>query len=131
MSESCSVMSNCFATPWTVAHQASLCMGIPRQEYWSGLPLLYPGDLPDPGTEPVSPALKADSELLSELPGKPKGKERITSKIGGDCRKRYRCILRKQHEKTSKILEMEVRACELTALDGLFPLTKVGGKIIN
>ena len=93
--------------------------------------MLSPGDLPDPGIEPVSPALKADSELPSELPGKPKEKERITSKIGGDCRKRYRYILRKQHEKTSEILEMEVSACELTTLDGLFPLTNVGGKIIN
>ena len=120
-----------FATPRTVAHQAPLCMGIPRQEYWSGLPLLSPGDLPDPGIEPVSPTLKPDSELLSELPGKPKGKERITSKTGGDCRKGYWYILRRQHEKTSKILDMEVRACELTTLDGLFPLTNVGGKIIN
>ena len=69
--------------------QAPLSMRFPRQEHWSGLPLLSPGDLPDLGIEPVSPALKADSELLSELPGKPKGKERITSKIGGDCRKGY------------------------------------------
>ena len=49
-----------FETPWTVAHQAPLSMGFPRQEYWSGLPLPSPGDLPDPGTKamfPVSPAL--------------------------------------------------------------------------
>ena len=38
-----------FATPWTVAHQASLPMGFSRQEYWSGLPFPSPGDLPDPG----------------------------------------------------------------------------------
>ena len=38
-------MSNSFATPWTVAHQASLSMGCPRQEYWSGLPFPCPGDL--------------------------------------------------------------------------------------
>ena len=47
-------------TLWTVAHQAPLSMGFPRQEYWSGLPFLPPGDLPDPGIEPessVSPAL--------------------------------------------------------------------------
>ena len=36
-------------TPWTVAHQAPLAMGFPRQEYWSGLPFPAPGDLPDPG----------------------------------------------------------------------------------
>ena len=60
-----------FATPWTIAHQAPLSMGFPRQEYWSGLPLPSPGDLPDPGTEPGSPVLHADS-LPSEPPGKPK-----------------------------------------------------------
>ena len=48
-------------TPWTVAHQASLSMGFSTQEYWSGLPCPPPGDLPNPGIEPVSPALKADS----------------------------------------------------------------------
>ena len=46
-----------FATPWTVAHQAPLSMEFSRQEYWSGLPFPSPGDLPDPGIEPRSPAL--------------------------------------------------------------------------
>ena len=50
-------MSKTFVTPWTVAHQASLSMGFPRQEYWSGLPFPFPGDLPDPEVEPISPAL--------------------------------------------------------------------------
>ena len=45
-----------FATPWTVAHQAPLSVGFSRQDYWSGLPFPPPGDLPDPGIEPVSPA---------------------------------------------------------------------------
>ena len=45
-----------FATPWTVAHQVPLSMGFSRQEYWSGLPFPSPGDLPDPGIEPRSPA---------------------------------------------------------------------------
>ena len=58
-----------FATPWTVAHQAPLSMGFSRQEYWSGLPCPSPGNLPDPGIEPRSPELQADS-LLSEPPGK-------------------------------------------------------------
>ena len=44
-------------TPWTVAHQAPQSMGFSRQEYWSGLPFPSPGDLPDPGIEPESPAL--------------------------------------------------------------------------
>ena len=59
-----------FPTSWTVAHQAPLSMGFSRQEYWSGLLFTSPGDLLDPGVEPESPALKADS-LLSEPPGKP------------------------------------------------------------
>ena len=46
------VVSNSFATPWTVTHQASLSMGFPRQEYWSGLPFPSPGDLPFSTTEP-------------------------------------------------------------------------------
>ena len=57
-------------TPWTVACQASLFMGFPRQEYWSGLPFSFPGDLPNLGIEPRSLALQADS-LLSEPLGKP------------------------------------------------------------
>ena len=57
-----------FVTPWTVAHQAPLSMDFSRQEYWSGLPYPPPGDLPNPGIEPGSPALQADS-LPSEPPG--------------------------------------------------------------
>ena len=59
-----------FATPWTIAYQAPLSMGFSRQECWSGLPFPSPGDLPDPGIEPGSPALQADA-LPSEPPGKP------------------------------------------------------------
>ena len=46
-----------FAIPWTVAYQASQSMGFSRQEYWSGLSFPSPGDFPDPGIEPGSPAL--------------------------------------------------------------------------
>ena len=59
-----------FVTPWTVAYQASPSMGFPRQGYWSGLPFPSPGDLPDPGIEPRSPALQADA-LPSEPPENP------------------------------------------------------------
>ena len=59
-----------FATPWTVAYQASLSMGFSRQEYWSGLPFPSPGDLPDTGMEPRSPALEADA-LTSSHQGSP------------------------------------------------------------
>ena len=57
-------------TPWTVARQAPLSMGFSRQEYWSGLPLPSPGDLPDTGIYPRFPALQADS-LPFERPGRP------------------------------------------------------------
>ena len=59
-----------FATPSTVAGEAPLCMGFSRQEYWRGLPRPLPGDLPNPGMEPRSPKLQADS-LPSEPPGNP------------------------------------------------------------
>ena len=64
-----SVMSNS-ATPWTAASQTPLSMGFSRQEYWSGLPLPSPGDLPNSGIEPGSHTLQADS-LLSKPPGSP------------------------------------------------------------
>ena len=60
-----------FVTSWTVAYQAPLFMGFSRQEHWSGLPFPSPEDLPNPGIEPRSPALQADS-LPSKPPGKPK-----------------------------------------------------------
>ena len=63
-------MSDSSAAPWTVARQVPLPVGFPRQEYWSGLPFPSPGDLPDPGIEPGSPAFQADT-LTSEPPGKP------------------------------------------------------------
>ena len=60
-----------FATPWTVAYQAPQSVEFSRQEYWSGLPFPSSGDLPNPGIEPGSPTLQADT-LPSEPPGKPK-----------------------------------------------------------
>ena len=63
-------MSDSFVTPWTVAHQASLSMGFPRQEFWSGLPFPSPGDLPDLGIKPASPAL-AGGFFTTEPSGKP------------------------------------------------------------
>ena len=66
------VVNSCLtrATPWTVARQAPLSMGFPRQKYWSGFPFPPLENLPDPGIKPGSPALQADS-LSSEPPGKP------------------------------------------------------------
>ena len=65
VAKSCSTL----ATSWTVACHPPP-WGSFRQEYWSGLPFPSPGDLSDPGIEPRSPALQADS-LMSELQGKP------------------------------------------------------------
>ena len=65
---SCSVVPDS-ETPWTVARQAPLSMGFPKQEYWSGLSFLPPGDLPNPGTELMSPAL-ASGFFTTEPPGK-------------------------------------------------------------
>ena len=50
-----------FETPWAVVYQAPLFMGFSSQEYWNGLPFLSPRDLPNPGIEPRSPALQADT----------------------------------------------------------------------
>ena len=66
VTQSCPILCN----PWTVAHQAPLSMGFPRQEYWSGLSFPPPGDLPDPGIEPTSPAL-AGRFFITEPSGKP------------------------------------------------------------
>ena len=59
-----------FCDLWTTACQAPLSMGFPRQEYWSGLPFPTPGDLPNPGIKPTSPAL-AGGNFSLESPGKP------------------------------------------------------------
>ena len=67
-------MTSCptIVTPWTVAHQVPLSMVFPRQEYWSGLPVPSPGDLPDPGIKPTLPAL-AGGFFTTESPGKSGG----------------------------------------------------------
>ena len=57
-----------FVTPWTAGHQNPVSMEFSRQEYWSGFPFPSPGDLPNPGIKPGSPALQ--DSLLSEPPGK-------------------------------------------------------------
>ena len=64
------VMYNSFVTPWTAACQAPLSMEFPRQEYWSGFPFPFPGDLPNPGIEPESPALEGGF-FTTEPSGKP------------------------------------------------------------
>ena len=70
----CAVAQLCLTvSPWTVARQTSLSMGFSRQEYWNGLPYPSPGDLPNPGIKPVSPAALALASrfFTAEPPGKP------------------------------------------------------------
>ena len=67
-------MSDSSVISWTVALQAPLSMGFPRQEYWSGLSFPPPGDLPTSGINPVSPAL-AGGFFITEPPGKPSSKD--------------------------------------------------------
>ena len=81
-----------FAIPWTVALQALLSMEFPKQEYWSGLPFPFPRHLPDPGIEPRSPALQADS-LPSEPSGKPTFYETSMSKDLGWYLIYIRCLI--------------------------------------
>ena len=64
LAKSCPTLYN----SWTIAHEASLSVGFPRQEYWNGLPFLSPRDLPDLGTEPTSPEL-AGEFFTSDPPG--------------------------------------------------------------
>ena len=65
------VMSDTFVKPWTAAHQAPLSMEFPRQEHWSGLPFPSPGDFPDPGIKPVTPALAGWFFTTEPLQGSP------------------------------------------------------------
>ena len=62
-------MLDSFETPWTIACQAPLSMEFSQEEYWSGLPFPFPGDLPIPGIKPTSPAL-AGRFFTTESPGK-------------------------------------------------------------
>ena len=79
MSYVCLVAQLCLTvTPWTMPARLLCPWGFSRQEYWSGLPCAPPGDLPNPGIEPGSPALQADS-LLSESPRKPTQMTEITN----------------------------------------------------
>ena len=89
-----------FATPWTVAYHAPLFVGFSRQECWSGLPFPSPGDLPDPGIEPGSPALQADPYHLSiDIPIFLRGKKKkayitLTIKMSHTLHNKYdRCAV--------------------------------------
>ena len=85
-----------FVTAWTVAHQAPLSMEFSRQQHWSGLPLSSPGDLPNPGIKPRSPALQADS-LPSEPPRKPLHTIEVLPQFGFKTCKLMRCWIKRQN----------------------------------
>ena len=72
-------MSDSFVIPWIVAWQASLSIGFPKKEYWSGLPFPSPGDLPGPGIKPASPAL-AGQFFTIEPPEKSYGVMKYSNK---------------------------------------------------
>ena len=98
-----SVMSDS-VTLWTVAHQHRLSMEFYRQESWSGLPFPSPGDLPNPGIEPMSPALQVDS-LLSEPPRKPSA-----NKVNAQLTSASMCPIYRLREAVEKNLERECQA---------------------
>ena len=91
----CSVTQSC-PMLWTTAFQAALFMGFSRQEYWSGSPFSSPGDLPDPGIEPVSPAF-AGGLFTTEPPRKPPRCEHTISLF-------HLALLRKQKPKIQQII---------------------------
>ena len=79
-------------TPWTLPLQAPLSMEFSRQEYWSELPVPSPGDLPNPGIEPGSHKLQADS-LSSEPPGEPNGSLQLQLSGGSEVHRNQLGIL--------------------------------------
>ena len=101
------------ATPWTVARQTPLSMGFFRQEYWSGLPILPPRDLSDPGIEPASPASPALAGrlLTTEPSGEPHTRGTINnSRERGQPRKRSRYEQKgteQVHSKNNIVLELQ------------------------
>ena len=99
-------MPDSFVTPWTVARQAPLSIGFSRQECWTGLPFPSPGDLPNPGIEPTSPALEGGL-FTAEPPGKPSqlSEQQFTCKaVGTSAMKRpsLRMVLAVRRNKTSR-----------------------------
>ena len=92
-------MSNSFATPWTVARQAPLSMGFPRQEYWSVLPFPSPGDFPDQGIKLAFPTLAGEffttepaSELFKRSVADPTFSLTPTSQWGQECQAHSRAL---------------------------------------
>ena len=113
----CSVAQSCLTllTPWTVAPQALLSVGFCRQEHWSGLPFLFPGDLPNPGIKPESPASPAlvGRFFITKPPGKP-----VKSHTAHQNSSRK---LWQHYTKARKLWQHSTKAGELVRLWGFSP----------
>ena len=98
-------------TPWTVALQVPLFMGFSRQVYWSGLPFHSPGNLPNPGIEPRSPALQVAS-LLSEPLGKFQGVTKVFWEKNGKTTLLLRrvCLVVTYGQRSGEVLTLRSRA---------------------
>ena len=101
--------------PWTVVRQAPLSMGFSRQEYWSRLPFPLPGDLPDPGIEPESPALQTVYLLSVPLFGKPNWKPNFLYFI---------LIIQKSRKTEERMSFSDHLHCEQLAIRGLLSFMK-------
>ena len=106
-----------FVNPWTVAYQAAPSMGFSRQESWSGVPFPSPGDLPNPGIEPRSPALQADT-LPSEPPGKPSRQDffflnfKLEYIVDLQCCVRFRCTAKRFSHQFSSVAQSCPTLCD-------------------
>ena len=101
-----------------IAYHAPPSMGFSRQEYWSGLPFPSPGDLPNPGIKPRSPALQADA-LSSEPPGKPMA----------ESEEELKSLLMKVKEETEKVgLKLNIQKTKIMASGPLFMANRWGNR---
>ena len=125
-----------FETPWTEAHQAPPSMGFSRQEHWSGLPFPSPGDLPDPGIEPRSPTLQADS-----LPSEPAWKlcrKNSREPCWVTCKSEYSWVLLKtllweNHQRLGEDSSKRIKdeSCQISHSTEIGSIFKIQNKIPN
>ena len=110
MSCFCSVAQLCLTLCDPMDHQPPLFMGFPRQEYSRGLPVPPPGDLPNPGIKPMSPALQADS-LLCEPLGKYLGRKAMTN-LDSILKSREITLSTKLHQVKAMVFPVVMYGCE-------------------
>ena len=115
-----------FSIPWIRAHQAPLSTGFPREEYWGGFPRPLPGDLPDPGIEPESPASPAVAGrfFITEPPGKPHNShyfKRWLDLESGSLRRGLRLMRSQRVDATKRLNWTELKANEVVRV-GPYPI---------